>query len=94
MTALWFDDIAVNDDTGSAQNGFPGIDGKIIHLLPVSDSAVGADWKGNTLTAFSPGAYDCVDNRPPLNNPFGTTARRCRPATTSPTSPPRRPTST
>jgi hypothetical protein len=71
MNTLWFDDIAVNDDTGSVQNGFPGADGKIIHLLPVADSAVGADWKGNTLLAFSPGAYDCLDNRPPLNNSFG-----------------------
>lgn len=71
LTALWFDDIAVNDDTGSAQNNFPGVDGKIVHLLPVADSAVGADWKSNTLTAFSPGAYDCLDNRPPTNNALG-----------------------
>jgi hypothetical protein len=72
LTAVSFDDIALNDDTGSAQNDFPGIDGKIVHLLPVADSAVGADWKANTLAAFSPGAYDCLDNRPILNNIFGT----------------------
>jgi hypothetical protein len=71
MTALWMDDIAVNDDTGAAQNGFPGIDGKIIHLAAIADSAVGADWKSNALTAFSPGAYDCFDNRPPTPNSFG-----------------------
>lgn len=72
LTAVWVDDIAINDEIGSAQNSFPGVDGKIVHLLPVADSAVGADWKGNTLATFSPGAYDCLDNRPILNNVFGT----------------------
>jgi hypothetical protein len=72
LTTVWLDDIALNDDSGSSQNSWPGTDGKIVHLVPVSDSAVGSDWKSNTLTAFSPGAYDCLNNRPIVNNAFGT----------------------
>jgi hypothetical protein len=30
---LWFDDVAINDDSGSFQNSWPG-EGKIIHLRP------------------------------------------------------------
>lgn len=39
-TDLFFDDLAVNDSTGSFQNSWPG-EGKIIHLTPNADYAHG-----------------------------------------------------
>jgi hypothetical protein len=69
---VWIDDVALNDDTGTRQNSFPGYGGKIVNLVPISDGTIGADWKNNTNAAFSPGAYDCLDNRPPQPAAFGT----------------------
>ncbi len=58
----WVDDVAVNDSTGTAQNGLPG-DGNVILLKPVADSS---------RTGFTTGAagttslFACVDNTPPI----------------------------
>lgn len=61
-TGAHVDDVAMNDDQGSAENSWPP-DGKIIHLFPVSDSAVGTGWQkpGGGTT----GLYSSVDNTPP-----------------------------
>lgn len=42
--AWYFDDIAINDNTGSFQNSYPG-EGKVIHLRPNATGANG-DWTG------------------------------------------------
>lgn len=39
---LWFDDLALNDDTGSFQNSWPG-EGSIIHLRPNAEGDT-VDW--------------------------------------------------
>ena len=58
-----FDDLAVNDGTGTQQNTWPG-DGKIVHLDPTADSAIGTGWtKDNAVGAPMFGA---VDAKPPL----------------------------
>jgi hypothetical protein len=61
MTAL-FDDIALNDGTGAAQNSYPGA-GKVIHLLPVSDNARSSFFNGANGTT---NLWDAVNNVPPV----------------------------
>lgn len=63
---IYFDDIAVNDDTGGDQNSWPGASGAIVLLKPVSDQAVGADWKLGTGTNPSANAFDSLNNVPPV----------------------------
>lgn len=63
---LLSDDWAINDDTGAAQNSWPGITEKIILSLPTADNAVGADWKLGDTTSPSSNAYDSVNNMPPV----------------------------
>lgn len=61
----FFEDIALNDDTGTDENGYPG-DGKVLILLPTADSAVGTGWTvGNGSTAVSTNLFGGVDNVPP-----------------------------
>lgn len=62
---LNFDDLAINDDQGAAQNSWPG-DGRVVLLVPTADSAVGAGWTLGTGTAISGNAgAGAVDNTPP-----------------------------
>jgi hypothetical protein len=61
---LWVDDVAINDSTGASQTSWPG-DGKVVLLLPISDSAVGTGWTLGTGTAISANGYDSVNNTPP-----------------------------
>jgi hypothetical protein len=56
------DDYALNDSTGSVNNGYPG-SGKVVLLKPISDSAVGTGWTNSAGTGTS--LFDCVDNTPP-----------------------------
>lgn len=42
-STMYADDIAINDDTGADQNGYPG-SGKVVLLKPVADSAIGTGW--------------------------------------------------
>lgn len=59
---MYIDDCALNDNTGSFQNGFPG-EGKVDLLLPISDNAR-IDWTdgaGGTVNLFG-----SVDNVPPI----------------------------
>ncbi len=62
---ILFDDVAVNDTSGTAQNTWPG-DGKIVHLWPTGDSAVGTGWTLGTGTAISSNGFAAVDNIPPV----------------------------
>lgn len=57
---LFFDDVAVNDTTGSYQTGYPG-DGKIIHLRP-NAAGDSANW---TAYAGSGANYERVDEVTP-----------------------------
>lgn len=69
---LLSDDWAINDDTGSAQNSWPGITEKIILSLPVSDNTVGADWKLGAGGTPSNNAYESLNNSPPTGKANGT----------------------
>lgn len=56
---MYYDDTAVNDDSGTNQNSYPG-DGAIVLLVPTSDNAVGTNWvagaggKTHLFNAVSP----------------------------------------
>jgi hypothetical protein len=55
---MYIDDIAINDDSGSYQNSWPG-DGRIIHLKPLADGEV-SSWES------TPGPdYTCVQETTP-----------------------------
>lgn len=57
-----FDDVAVNDASGSDQNSWPG-DGNIVLLKPISDSFRPSLW--NTGAGGITNLWDGVDNTPP-----------------------------
>jgi hypothetical protein len=61
----WFDDFAVNDDQGAANNTWCG-DGKIVALVPTADNAVGASWTLGDGTAPGGAAFGSLDNVPPI----------------------------
>lgn len=56
------DDIAFNDDTGSAQNSWPG-EGHVVLLVPTSDNARATLWTGGI--GGTTNLFDAVDNKPP-----------------------------
>lgn len=57
----YVDDIAVNDNTGTVQNNYPG-PGNIVLLKPVSDNTVGANWTdGDGVGTL----FGSLDNIPP-----------------------------
>jgi hypothetical protein len=58
-----YDDIAVNDSTGAAQNALPG-EGKVVLLLPISDNARAALWTGGA--GGTTNLWDAVNNTPPV----------------------------
>jgi hypothetical protein len=61
---MLIDDVAVNDSTGTAQNGFPG-SGQVF-MLPLRGCTAGTSWLdcsgGSTLANFP----QYVDNLPPI----------------------------
>jgi hypothetical protein len=63
LTALWWTDVGINDDQGANQNGRPGHQGIVRHLLPISDNAAGnwTDGVGGTTNL-----YDALNNVPPV----------------------------
>lgn len=63
---IYIDDMALNDESGSYQNTFPGNSGKVVFLRAASDNTVGADWKRGAGGAISGNAYDSVNNFPPV----------------------------
>jgi len=60
----YFDDIALNDSTGTSQNSFPG-EGKIVLLKPVSLNANGGSWTDDNSASTSAALTDAIDNSPP-----------------------------
>jgi hypothetical protein len=59
---ILYDDCALNDDTGTDQNTYPG-DGKVVYLKPISDNAVGSGWTNDA--AATTNLFASVDNNPP-----------------------------
>lgn len=59
----YFDDVVLNDDTGSAHNTYPG-DEKVVLLLPTADSSRDAGWLagGGATTSL----FETVNNTPPV----------------------------
>jgi hypothetical protein len=66
MTLL-LDDLAINDASDVSQNTYPG-DGKVINLLPVSDSAIGGWTAGAGATT---NLWNALDNVPPAGLALG-----------------------
>jgi Concanavalin A-like lectin/glucanases superfamily len=68
---VYADDIAVNDDQGAGETGYPG-GGRVVILKPTGDAAVGTGWLNAAGTGTA--LYDCVDNVPPTGvaTPSGT----------------------
>lgn len=62
---VYFDDIALNDDSGANQTSWPG-SGKAVLLLPVTDNATGTGWTLGTGTAPGTAVHTAVANTPPL----------------------------
>jgi hypothetical protein len=60
---IHFDDIILNDDTGSVNNTWPG-DERVVALLPTADSARGANWLGGADGTTN--LWDALDNIPPV----------------------------
>lgn len=62
---IWFDDVAFNDSTGAAENGYPAHFGRIVLVEPTADSAGGTGWTLGTGTALGGNGFDAVNNQPP-----------------------------
>lgn len=58
------DDIAVNDNTGASENGWPSSTAGVVYLLPKAIVGSGA-WEGPNGAAFPAGAWDRLNNTPP-----------------------------
>lgn len=76
---VYYDDLALNEDSGGDENSWPSATGKIVNLRPVADVAVG-NWKLGAGTTPSGNAWDSVDNVPPqgVANASATDARQIR----------------
>ncbi len=73
------DDVALNDSTGTVNNGWCG-PGKVIMLLPISDNARSAGWVGGA--GGTTNLFDAVNNTPPTGvADTGTNASQIRNAT-------------
>lgn len=59
---MHIDDVAINDNQGSAQNSWPG-DGKIVLLTPITDTQRGS-WTGGA--GGTTNVFDGVNNTPPI----------------------------
>jgi hypothetical protein len=59
---MYMDDLALNDNSGSAQNTYPGA-GKVVLLTPVSDNARATLWTGGA--GGTTNLYDAVNTTPP-----------------------------
>lgn len=72
-SGLIWDDVAINDDQGTAQNSYPG-SSRIRWMPAASDSADGTDWALGNGTAISSNAFDSVNNVPPTGKSNSTAA--------------------
>ena len=83
----YWDDIAINDDTGAAHNSWPGMNGRVGWLKPVADVSTGSWRLGDESTFPTGNAWDSVDNLPPqgaLNGSVGVAQKQISsPATIS-----------
>jgi hypothetical protein len=62
---VYLDDIAVNDDSGTVQNSWPG-EGKVVLLLPISNNSVGNWLSGSGTSGTNNGnQWQALDNTPP-----------------------------
>lgn len=80
------DDIAINDDSGTAQTGQVG-DGYVLDLVPTADSAIGNWLEGTTATTS---LWDAVNNQPPVGvapTPANGTLEQIQDANSSTTDP-------
>jgi hypothetical protein len=80
---LLFDDVAINDATGGAQNSWPGL-GKVVMLLPAADSSrVGFTGGAGATTNL----FNCVKNTPPIGvvQTSGTATSQIKDATSNTT---------
>lgn len=64
------DDLAVNDAAGSSETSYPG-PRNIVLLVPVSDSARGANWLGGA--GGTTNLWDALNNQPPVGVAFNGT---------------------
>jgi len=63
---IYFDDVAFNDDQGSAENSFPDDNGVVVLLKPTSDSSIGSWVNGGNAVPL----WDAVNNAPPVGASF------------------------
>lgn len=68
----FFDDVRINDDTGTAENGMPPVGGRVINLFPDAAGDVNT-WQKSNGTAGSSTNYQACDENPPDD---GTTLNR------------------
>lgn len=54
---IFIDDLALNDDTGTENNSWPGVAGYVQTSYPLADVAVGADWKDGAGNPPADGKY-------------------------------------
>lgn len=59
-----YDDVAINDTSGSDQTSWPG-DGKVVLLKPVSLNANGGSWTDDNAATTSAAFTAALDNSPP-----------------------------
>lgn len=67
---MYADDGAINDSTGAVQNVWPG-QGKVVLLVPISDSARATLWTTNAGTTTT--NFEAVNNIPPVGIAANTT---------------------
>ena len=72
-TTFYFDDLIINDDSGTVNNSWPDINEKIVLLLPVSDSTNTSFFLGDGTTTTN--LYDAVNNTPPTATAADDSAR-------------------
>lgn len=63
---VYFDDVAINDSTGSSQTGLPSLTSTVKLLKAVGDNAIGANWVLGAGGAPGGNAFGSVDNLPPV----------------------------
>lgn len=80
---LYVDDVALNDDTGTDQSGWPG-DGQWVCLFPISDNNRGG-WTGGS--GGTTNLWDAVDNAPPTGTATETDTTQIESATNSASDP-------
>lgn len=80
---VYYDDFAVNDDSGANQNSWPGM-GQLVLLLPTADSARTGFTNG---AAGTTGLWDATNNTPPVGVASGssTATSQIKDATSSTT---------